>query len=100
MVDGLSLDVPLDRDRLRALTQPLVDRSIAVCQRLLKQQRGRERAFHVVYETLSSYGVWLFNRRRQRVLGNRVFRFLMIEACLVRDDAACRLQAHNTCIGC
>ena len=48
LVDGLSLEVPLDRTRLRALTQPLVDRSIAVCQRLLAQHRVSAGALHRV----------------------------------------------------
>jgi molecular chaperone DnaK len=39
LVDGHDLDLALDRARFRGLTQALVDRSIAVCKRLLSAHR-------------------------------------------------------------
>ena len=62
-------------------------------------KRGRENAFHVIYQPLSAYGVWLFNKRRQRRLGHGVFCFLMMQACIVGDEAALGLQARNANIG-
>lgn len=62
-------------------------------------QRGRERAFYLVYETLSAYGVWLFNKRRQRKLGHVVFCFIMMQACIVGDEVALDLHARNANLG-
>ena len=46
LVNGLPLDLDLDRTAFRGLTQALVDRSISVCRRLLEQHRVPVKGLH------------------------------------------------------
>lgn len=59
----------------------------------------RAKAFHLLHEPVSSYAVWLHNRRRQRRIANEVFRFLMLQACVVGDADATLLHGRNASLG-
>jgi hypothetical protein len=55
-------------------------------------------AFYKVHPDACSLAVWLFNERKQRVLGNAIFRFLLAEAEALEDQRAIALQTKN--VGC
>lgn len=59
----------------------------------------RRLAFVKVYPDASSYAVWLFNDRKQRPLGNAIFRWLLVEAEALDDQRAITLQARNVACG-
>ncbi len=58
----------------------------------------RRLAFYKVHPDACSLAVWLFNDRKQRPLGNAIFRFLRNEAEAVDDARAIALQTKN--LGC
>jgi hypothetical protein len=59
----------------------------------------RRLAFVKVYPEVSSYAVWLFNDRKQRPLGNAIFRWLLAEATALDDTRASALMAKNVSCG-
>ncbi len=59
----------------------------------------RRLAFVKVYPDASSYAVWLFNDRKQRPLGNAIFRWLLQEATALDDTRASALMAKNVSCG-
>jgi hypothetical protein len=64
----------------------------------LAGQDFRRLAFHKVHPDACSLAVWLFNDRKQRPLGNAIFRFLLTEAEAIDDPRAIALQTKN--VGC
>ncbi len=59
----------------------------------------RRLAFVKVYPEVSAYAVWLFNDRKQRPLGNAIFRWLLAEATVLDDTRASALMAKNVSCG-
>jgi len=59
----------------------------------------RRLSFAKVYPDASSYAVWLFNDRKQRPLGNAIFRWLLAEAEALDDTRAIALQTKNVACG-
>lgn len=59
----------------------------------------RQLAFAKVYPDASSFAVWLFNERKERPLGNAIFRWLLDEATAVGDERAIALQTKNVACG-
>jgi len=59
----------------------------------------RRLAFVKVYPDVSGYAVWLFNERKQRPLGNAIFRWLLQEATALDDTRASALMAKNVSCG-
>lgn len=64
----------------------------------LAGQDFRRLAFHKVHPDACTLAVWLFNERKQRPLGNAIFRFLLTEAEAIDDPRAVALQTKN--VGC
>lgn len=56
-------------------------------------------AFTKVHADLCALAVWLFNDRKERPIGNAMFRFLLDEARAVGDTEAIELQTRNTGCG-
>lgn len=59
----------------------------------------RRLSFAKVYPDASGYAVWLFNDRKQRPLGNAIFRWLLAEATALDDQRAVTLQTKNVACG-
>lgn len=59
----------------------------------------RRLAFAKVYPDACGLAVWLFNDRRQRPLGNAIFRWLLAEAEVLDDQRAIALQTKNVACG-
>lgn len=59
----------------------------------------RRLSFAKVYPDACSYAVWLFNDRKQRPLGNAIFRWLLAEAEALDDTRAIALQTKNVACG-
>lgn len=59
----------------------------------------RRLAFYKIHPDACSLAVWLFNERKQRPLGNAIFRFLLAEAEAVEDPRAVALQTKNVACG-
>jgi hypothetical protein len=59
----------------------------------------RRLSFAKVYPDACSYAVWLFNDRKQRPLGNVIFRWLLAEAEALDDARAITLQTKNVACG-
>jgi hypothetical protein len=59
----------------------------------------RRLAFVKVYPDANSFAVWLFNDRRQRPLGNAIFRWLLVEATALDDSRAIALLTKNVACG-
>jgi hypothetical protein len=62
-------------------------------------QELRRLAFYKVHPDLTSLAVWLFNDRKQRPLGNAMFKWLLDEATAVDDARAITLQTKNVACG-
>ena len=59
----------------------------------------RRLSFAKVYPDACSYAVWLFNERKQRPLGNVIFRWLLAESEALDDTRAIALQTKNVACG-
>jgi hypothetical protein len=59
----------------------------------------RRLAFAKVHPDACAYAVWLFNERKERPLGNAIFRFLLAEAEAQGDQRAIALQTKNVACG-
>lgn len=81
---------PMDEWReflsLRALYQRAVDLGGMGLRRL---------AFPHVHHTVCKLAVWLWNERRELLMANAMFRWLLTEARLVGDSEAIELQSRN-----
>jgi hypothetical protein len=73
-----------------AALQQALSRSYA-----LGGERVRRGSFSGIYSDVTSYAVWLYNRRRHHLLAHTLFRWLLVEARWANDDAAIRLCAEN-----
>jgi hypothetical protein len=56
-------------------------------------------AFASMHAPICAWAVWLFNERRQKRVGNAIFRFLWREAFILEDPAALELQSRNVRAG-
>lgn len=64
----------------------------------LKRNGGaavREVAWPLFHTEITRWAVWLWNERNECVLGNTMFRYLWIEALLIKDEQASGLQERN-----
>lgn len=59
----------------------------------------RRLSFVKVYPDACAFAVWLFNDRKQRPLGNMIFRWLLAEAEALDDQRAVALQTKNVACG-
>ncbi|MFT3774099.1 MAG: hypothetical protein QM820_52710 [Minicystis sp.] len=59
----------------------------------------RRLSFVKVYPDACGFAVWLFNDRKQRPLGNLIFRWLLAEAEALDDQRAIALQTKNVACG-
>ena len=59
----------------------------------------RRLSFAKIYPDLCGFAVWLFNDRKQRPLGNAIFRWLLAEAEALDDQRAIALQTKNVACG-
>lgn len=59
----------------------------------------RQLAFAKVYPDACSLAVWLYNERKERPLGNAIFRWLLAEATALDDQRAIALQTKNVACG-
>jgi hypothetical protein len=104
-VEAMSDAVRRRSDEKRAL--PAVDEWREWIALRQKYERGvrlagadfRRLAFYKVHPDACNLAVWLFNERKQRPLGNAIFRFLLSEAEAVEDQRAVALQTKNVACG-
>jgi len=59
----------------------------------------RRLAFVKVHSDGCTLAVWMFNDRKERALGNAIFRFLLSEAEALDDARAIGLQTKNVACG-
>ncbi len=55
----------------------------------------RRLAFHHVHHTVCKLAVWLWNERKEHLMANAMFRWLLTEAMAVGDTEAIELQSRN-----
>ena len=60
---------------------------------------SRRAVFAATYAPACNYAAWLFNVRNEKLLANGIFRWLLEEAKLVKDEAAIKLLKKNVRAG-
>jgi hypothetical protein len=105
VIEALSDAVRIRVNERRAL--PAIDEWREVVALRAAYERGialggpelRYLAFTKVHSDVCALGVWLFNERKERLIGNAMFRFLLAEAHAVGDSQAIELQTKNAGCG-
>lgn len=104
VIEALSDAIRIRVNERRAL--PAIDEWREVSALRSAYERGvamggpelRYLAFTKVHSDLCALGVWLFNDRKERLIANAMFRFLLAEGHAVGDERAVELQTKN--VGC
>jgi hypothetical protein len=74
-------------------------RAMLECAGTIGGLEVRRLAFPIVHGALCHLAVWLFNDRKERAIGNAIFRWLLEEAKAVDNGAAIELQEKNVKCG-